>query len=159
MGLNRLRNLVKVVARQSIPIGSEAVQTATVSNTIVRQTFYEITIPANKLKFGDLVRVHFMGEVVALTSGEVRYRIRLNTDDELVTGYFPKTSIGRSGFVFNQFAPVDTGSGLSAARLVGDGIDVVVDLTVDNIINFTAEATVADADNQHRGLYASLRIV
>ena len=65
-----------------------------------------------------------------------------------------RTSNGESIF---QLGVIDTGSGLSAARLCSGeftGVDITVDLTTDTVIEFTGETTVADAGNAFQGKFA-----
>jgi hypothetical protein len=143
-------------------IASQATQTATISNDATEQTLFSLTIPANALAIGDLVLLRGVNEVTALASGQLRQRVWIGPVGgvPLVTGYFAKTSAGRTGWEYNWFSVVDTGSGLASARLAGadySGIDVAaIDLTIEQTVHFTAQMTVADAGNAYRGLSAHL---
>ena len=155
---------VRVDARAHSPSGridSRGIQTATINNDATEQTLYALTIPANRLKFGDLVMLRSSNEVAALLSGELRQRVWLGPvgGDLLINGFFARTSVGRSGFEYTWFLVVDDGTGPTSARLVSadfGGIDAVCDLTIDNTVNFTGQMTVADPGNAYRGLGAFL---
>ena len=143
---------------------SEATQTATISNNDGEVTLFSQTIPANTLSIGDFVLLRSVNEVLALTSGELRQRVWLGPvgGTGLITGYFNKTSAGRTGFEFNCFSVVDTGAGPTAARLVSagfSGVDVVADLTQTITVNWTGQMTVADPGNSYRGCSAHLLVL
>ena len=143
---------------------SEATQTATISNNDGEVTLFSQTIPANTLSIGDFVLLRSVNEVLALASGELRQRVWLGPvgGTGLITGYFNKTSAGRTGFEFNCFSVVDTGAGPTAARLVSagfSGVDVVADLTQTITVNWTGQMTVADPGNSYRGCSAHLIVL
>lgn len=137
---------------------SDTVQGTTIANTTTETLLYTLVVPANTLQFGDLLRAHFLVEVLARVSGEVRLWIYIN-GSQFVTGHWPSTSVGVTGQEYIQASVVDTGNGVTAARIVGgstSGVDVVADLTVDNVFTFTASMTIADAGNSMRAVGATL---
>ena len=155
---------LRVAGRAHSPSGridSRGEETAIISNDATEQTLYSLTIPAGRLAFGDSVFLRSVNEVTSLTSGELRMRVWLGPvgGTGLISGFFNSTTTGRTGFEFTSFMVIDTGAGPTAARLASGsfgGVDVACDLTVDNVINFTGQLTVADPANAYRGLGAFL---
>lgn len=145
-----------------LSVSSSGIQTAVFSNDATEVTLFSLTIPANTLQFGNYVLLRSVNEVVSLISGELRQRVWLGPvgGTGLISGYLPRNSVGRSGFEFNGFAVIDSGSGPTSARFVSSsfsGVDVVADITQDIVVNFTGQMTVADASNSFRGCSAHLR--
>jgi hypothetical protein len=150
-------------ADQGGSIAASGLQGVTIANDDTEQTLFALLIPAFTLRFGNVVEPWFIAEVLALLSGELRFRMWAGAVGGigLVSGFLPKTSTGKDGFAFTKFGVVDTGAGLSAARLAGGafgGVDLIVDLTQDLVINCTAQMTVANAGNSYRGLTGSISI-
>lgn len=138
-------------------IDADAVQTATFGDEATERTFYSLTIPANTLEVGDLVQFYYTCEVVALASGELRLRTWLGPVGvtQLISGFLARTSVGLVGFEFTQFTVVDVGGGVTQLRGgASAGVDVVIDLSVENTINCTAQMTIANVGNTYRGVSA-----
>ena len=138
---------------------SSVAQTSVISNDATEQTLFTLTFPANSLECGDWVYFWFNCEVTALASGELRMRTWVGTvgGTQLISGFLNRTSTGLTGFEYTKFMIVDTGAGPTAARFAGadfTGIDVVVDLSQELVINCTGQMTVADAGNAYRGVGA-----
>lgn len=143
-------------------IDSDAVQGPPFDNDGAQNLLHTLTIPANTLRFGDLLRLHYLVEVTSLISGEVRLLVWLGPvgGGLLVNGYFPVSVVAVHGLEFVTFSVIDDGGGLSSARLAGgffSGVDVGgVDTTQDITLNFTAQATIASVGNTYRSTLAHL---
>lgn len=139
---------------------SSGTPTALINNDNTEQTLFSLAIPAYSWNLGDLIMLRSSNEVTQYTSGELRMRVWWNTVGvtPLITGFFNRSSTGLTGFEYSWF--MVTGTDPAAARLVGadfTGINVSpVDLTVDNVVNFTGQMTIADPANEYRGLGAFL---
>jgi len=144
-------------------LDSDGLQGATFANEIIERVFYELTIPAGTVEIGD--QVNFQSYIEMLSPGAgggVRTRIR--RDDvagEIIADTNFRTPLGlpaQIGFEFFHALIVDTGSGLSAARMVNsnDGVDAVFNFTADVVLVFTGEWNAAAAGNEYRGLAAHI---
>jgi hypothetical protein len=150
-------------ADQGGKIDGIGLETALIANDDTEQTLYSLTIPANTLRFGDLVRLWYLAEVTQIDGGgELRLRIWHQAVGSVgfMGGFYSLTSVERDGLEFSNFIVVDTGGGRTAARCVGRqaGVDIEINLTVDNVLHFTGQMTVADVGNIYRGLAAHLSI-
>lgn len=134
-------------------IAANGTQTAPVNNTIAEVAHYTLTIPANTLVAGDLLRVYFYYDVAA--SGDTfTSRVRANGTLIASSGAFG----GIASFEFLNVTVIDTGVGPSAFRFVSDfeGADEVFDTTLDMVWTFTAQWNVASVPNTSTGLSAHI---
>lgn len=144
-------------------LDSNGIQSATFADEDIERVFYTLTIPANTVQIGDLINIQFYVEMLAPSGGGgVTTRMRLNDElGAIIVDAGDRTPLGfptQLGFEFFHALVIDTGSGLSAARVVfaNDSVDFVFDFTADVDIAFTAEWSTADADNEYRGLAAHI---
>ena len=142
-------------------LASDGLQGATFANEVIERVFYTLTIPAGVVQIGDLINIQFYLEMLSPgAGGGVRTRIRRDdVSGPIVADTSFRTPIGlpaQIGFEFFHALIIDTGSGLSAARMVNsnDGIDFVFNFTADVVLVFTGEWSVAAAGNEYRGLGA-----
>lgn len=138
---------------------ANGVQTAIFDNESSERDLYTITIPGNTLKAGDLLRVHFLFEIVAIISGTIRFRMRMN--GVALDGFLEPAVAGPDGFEFAQLGVVDTGGGMALARFTSGtftDVDIVDDATSDLVFTFTGQPSIADAGNRYRGMFAYVRI-
>lgn len=140
-------------------LDSDGIQGATFADETTERVFHTITIPANTVGIGDMVNLGGYIEMLSPgAGGGVRTRIR--RDDRvgpIVADTNFRTPLGlpaQIGFEFFHGLIVDTGAGLSAARMINsnDGVDFVFDFTANIVLVLTAEWSVAALGNEYRGL-------
>lgn len=140
-------------------IDANGVQTAPFDTENLERTFYTLTIPANTLAAGDLLRVHHFTEVIGAASGVLTTRVRFNGIEQASSAGTPIVG-ALVGFEFMQLAVIDTGAGMSAARLVNanNSVDFVIDATAAITVAFSSQWAVADVGNEYQGLFAHLSL-
>ncbi len=146
----------------TIVADGETTSPAIGQSTTAEETLYTLVIPGGTLKVGDLLRVYFVFEVLTISTGSVRFRMRV--DGTALDGFFSVSAAGFEAFEFTQLmVNIPNGGSLSAARLIsGSFTDVDIpglDLTADTTWTFTGQPTASDAGTTYIGLGAHLSLV
>jgi hypothetical protein len=153
-----------ILSASSGMVAHSTAQGPIVANDSDQQVVFELDIAANAVKVGRCYQFWFVVEVLTRTTGDLRLRAVFDAlgGTQLISGFYPITSVDVDGFAFTDFSVVDTGAGPTASRWVSasiGGVDVIVDLTVPIKIVCTAEMTVASAGDTWRGVHALLSAV
>lgn len=136
--------------------------TATFSNETIERTLYTLTIPANTLRAGDVLRAALAYDYrsAGAGAGDITTRIRVGG---AVAAQAEISSDGASllgGFADLALLLGDTGAGPSALRAVSrdPAVDATIDATAAIVVTFTVQWGTADPSNFSAGIGARLSV-